>query len=50
MKWTFDHYKHYSTEHMQKADKQRLAQELDKNQIAPREGILGKRREKRHNV
>ncbi|MGB7338062.1 MAG: hypothetical protein WBC91_04140 [Phototrophicaceae bacterium] len=50
MKWTFDDYRHYSTEHMQKADKQRQARELDKDPTPQRRGVLGKRRGNSHTV
>ena len=44
MQWTMEHHKHYSTEHMQKAEKYRQAQELDKKPAPPRKGVTGKRR------
>ena len=45
MQWTMEHHKHYSTEHMQKAEKYRQAQELDKKPSPPlRKGVTGKRR------
>lgn len=50
MQWTFDNYKHYSAEHMQKAEKHRLAQELDRNVEPRRREVLGKRRVVRHNL
>jgi hypothetical protein len=50
MQWTIEHHKHYSTEHLQKAEKYRLAQELEKNPTPPRKGILGRRRVTRHNI
>jgi len=50
MKWTFDNYKHYSTEHMQKAEKKRLAEEVNKDQLPQRKGVLGTRRRKTHNL
>lgn len=28
MQWTYRNYKHYSAEHMQKAEKQRLGQQM----------------------
>lgn len=50
MQWTLEHHKHYSTEHLQKADKHRLIQELDKNPTPARQGITGKRRRTRHSI
>jgi|GEM_PF-6938541 len=50
MKWTFDDYKHYSTEHLQKAEKQRLAIELEKHLTPLRRGLSGKRRNERHTI
>lgn len=50
MQWTLEHHKHYSTEHMQKAKKHHMAQELDKNPTPLRKGITGKRRITRHTI
>ncbi len=46
MQWTVEHHKHYSTEHLQKANKQQVMAELAQKSAYPK-GILGKRRNSR---
>lgn len=50
MRWTFEDYKHYSTEHMQKVEKQSLAKGLEKHLIPLRKGKRGKQRDVAHSL
>ncbi|MEM9953197.1 MAG: hypothetical protein AAF846_16450 [Chloroflexota bacterium] len=50
MKWTFDDYRHYSTEHLQKAEKRRVAREGKLESMPRRRGVQGKRRPTTHSL